>query len=227
MSAPRPVLRVPDDGRPSGRSRSPDDAVSPLESDGRIARSERTKHVIIEALHALHADGDLSPTATRIAERAGVSRRTVWQHFSNSEELIVVAGQVDRAKVRKMATPIPGDSHLANRIALLIRQRVRVFETMAPGWRAARVWQPASPQLRRDREQMLRAARKELEQVFARELEQLPVRRRRTLVDALMAVTIWSFWESLRVDLGLTVPRARTLVLTMVTTVMAEAGFRS
>lgn len=199
----------------------------PLESDGRVARSERTKFVIIEALHALHADGDLSPTATRIAERAGVSRRTVWQHFSNSEELIVVAGQADRARVREMTSPISRDPQLGERVALLVQQRVRVFEAMAPGWRAARVWQPSSPQLKRDREQMLRAARNELEHLFARELEQLPVRQRRALTDALQAVTIWSFWESLRVELGLTVARARTLVLATVTTLLAEAGFPS
>lgn len=227
VSAPRPVLSAPDGDRSSSDRNAPDGAPSPLESDGRIARSERTKHDIIEALHALHADGDLSPTASRIAERAGVSRRTVWQHFSNSEELIVVAAQVDRDKVRRMTAPVPRDGPLADRITLLVRQRSRVFEAMAPGWRAARIWRHTSPQLRRDREQMLRAARTELEEIFAPELAQLAPRHRRPLVDALMAVTLWSFWESLRTDVGLTVARARGLVLQTVTALLREAGFPS
>src|SRR4051794_41945586 len=63
--------------------------------DGRVARSARTKLAIVDALRSLHHDGDLRPTATRVADRAGVSLRTVWQHFDDLEALLVEAGRRD------------------------------------------------------------------------------------------------------------------------------------
>jgi AcrR family transcriptional regulator len=58
-------------------------------SDGRAVRSARSHRAIVDAMRALHADGDLHPTARRIAERAGVSLRTVWQQFADMEALLV------------------------------------------------------------------------------------------------------------------------------------------
>ena len=43
--------------------------------------------LLLEHMRALHAEGDLRPTAPRIAERAGVSLRTVWQQFTDMETL--------------------------------------------------------------------------------------------------------------------------------------------
>ncbi|HEY0938137.1 MAG TPA: hypothetical protein VGD91_30885, partial [Trebonia sp.] len=61
-------------GRPAGDNEP---------ADGRAARSHRSRRAIVEALRALHAEGDLRPTAPRVAERAGVSVRTVWQQFAD------------------------------------------------------------------------------------------------------------------------------------------------
>ena len=49
------------------------DAVSESEalpSDGRAARAARTRAAIVDALLALLEEGDLQPTANRIADRA-------------------------------------------------------------------------------------------------------------------------------------------------------------
>jgi hypothetical protein len=61
-------------------------------SDGRVARSHRSRRAIVDAMRALHAEGDLRPTAPRVAERAGVSLRTVWQQFADMAQ----AGSADR-----------------------------------------------------------------------------------------------------------------------------------
>jgi hypothetical protein len=63
--------------------------------DGRFARSARTRLAIVDALRALNQAGDVRPTAARVAERAGVSLRTVWQHFDDLESLLLEAGQRD------------------------------------------------------------------------------------------------------------------------------------
>ena len=51
--------------------------------DGRLARSARTRHAVVDALLDLLGEGDLRPTAARIAERAGVSLRIVFHHFED------------------------------------------------------------------------------------------------------------------------------------------------
>ncbi len=57
-------------------------------SDGRIARGERTREAIVEAHAELLREGVLKPTAKVIAERAGVSVRTLWLNFKDLETLL-------------------------------------------------------------------------------------------------------------------------------------------
>jgi TetR/AcrR family transcriptional regulator, regulator of autoinduction and epiphytic fitness len=195
-------------------------------SDGRVARSHRTRRTIVDAMRSLHAEGDLRPTALRIAERAGVSLRTVWQQFSDMETLLVEAIRRDNEILSSLLERIDPDQPLARRVALFVGQRSRVFEQMAPTWRAARINEPFSEPLRRNKSLTLAAARSELEAVFALELSRLTEDKRRLLLDGLHAISIWSFWESLRSDLGLAPARATELVTAAFTTLLAEAGFR-
>src|SRR3954449_1707672 len=96
----------PSDGQPSDLQ--PSDVVSGdgVTGDGRAARSVRTRRAIVDAMRALHHEGDLRPTAPRIAERAGVSVRTVWQHFDDLETLLVEAGRRDLEIARSFVAPI-------------------------------------------------------------------------------------------------------------------------
>ena len=55
--------------------------------DGRRARGLRTRDAIVSALLELIAEGDIAPTAQRIADRARVSVRSVYQHFVDVEGL--------------------------------------------------------------------------------------------------------------------------------------------
>jgi TetR/AcrR family transcriptional regulator of autoinduction and epiphytic fitness len=201
--------------------------VSDVEpSDGRAARSHRTRRAIIEAMRALHAEGDLRPTAPRIADRAGVSLRTVWQQFADREALIVEAVRRDHEILRSLVEKIEPDQPLAARVESFVSQRARVLEEMTPTWRAARVDTPFSDELRRNKARKNAGGKAELELVFAPELARLPGRQRRQLTDSLHAVSIWSFWESLRTDLGLSPLQASELVSNTFTALFAQAGLR-
>src|SRR5437016_665582 len=138
--------------------------------DGRIARSQRTRRAIVDALRALHHEGDLRPTAPRVADRAGVSLRTVWQHFADLETLLVEAGRRDLEIARAFVEPIPATLPLGDRIDRVARQRARMFEEMAPPWRAARLHEPFSGQIKNNRDRLVRLGREQLEQTFAPEL---------------------------------------------------------
>jgi TetR/AcrR family transcriptional regulator of autoinduction and epiphytic fitness len=177
-------------------------------------------------MRALHAEGDLRPTAPRVAERAGVSLRTVWQQFADMEALLVEANRRDNEILRSLMEPIDPDQPLALRIALLTSQRARILEQMTPSWRAARLQQPFSEELRRNKAQTLAMAKAELDTVFAPELAKLAGKKRQELREGLHAISIWSFWESLRTELGLSPRQAEKLVRVTVTALLAEAGFR-
>lgn len=200
------------------------DDVEP--SDGRAARSHRTRRAIIDAMRALHAEGDLRPTALRIADRAGVSLRTVWQQFADREALLLEAVRRDHEILRSLVARIEPDQPLGDRVESFVSQRARVLEEMTPTWRAARIHQPFSDQLRRNRARKNAGGRAEIELVFAPELARLADQERRQLLDALHAISIWSFWESLRTDLGLSPLQARELLSSTFTALLAHAGCR-
>jgi TetR/AcrR family transcriptional regulator, regulator of autoinduction and epiphytic fitness len=202
-----------------------DQAVDIEPVDGRAARSHRTRRAILDAMRALHAEGDLRPTVPRIAARAGVSLRTVWQQFADREALLVEAVRRDREIQRSLVSRIDPGRPLAARVEAFVTQRARVLEEMTPTWRAARVHQPFSDELQSDRKRRNSGGRAEVEQVFAPELSTLPRQQRERLVDALHALSLWSFWESLRTDLELGPLAAKETLTSTFTAVLAAAGF--
>ena len=62
-------------------------AAKEKKSDGRHERTERTRQCILDATRDLILEGNLQPTTTQIAKNAGVTTRTLFQHFSDAETL--------------------------------------------------------------------------------------------------------------------------------------------
>ena len=210
VARPRPPARATSDSEPA---------------DGRAARSLRSRRAIVDAMRALHAEGDLRPTAPRVAERAGVSVRTVWQQFADMETLLVEANRRDFEILKSLTKRIDPELPLPARVAGFTSQRARILEQMTPTWRAARIHEPFSAELSRSRAVTLAKAKAELETVFTSELAELPGKRRQWLLDGLHAISIWSFWESLRTELGLGLDQAEELFRHTFSALLAEAGF--
>jgi TetR/AcrR family transcriptional regulator, regulator of autoinduction and epiphytic fitness len=208
--------------QPGSRGRIPGDSEP---ADGRVARSHRSREAIVDAMRALHAEGDLRPTAPRVAERAGVSVRTVWQQFADMETLLVEANRRDHEIMRSLVKRIDPDQPLAARVALFTGERARVLEQMTPSWRAARIHEPFSAELKRNKVRVLATAKAHLEKVFAPELTKLAGIKRQQLLDGLHAVSVWSFWETLRTELCLGPGQAEELLRATFTALFAEAGF--
>ena len=55
--------------------------------DGRRRRSDRSRRQIIEALFDLISEGNVSPSAASVAERAKVGLRTVFRHFEDMDSI--------------------------------------------------------------------------------------------------------------------------------------------
>lgn len=154
---------------------------------------------MVRALLDLIAAGDLRPTARRIAERAGISLRSVYVHFDDLEDLFLAAAHEQTLLVADLAHRVPPTGPLSERVAAYVKQRCAVLEAVAPVQRAAGLQEPFSPTLSRLLDFARRMAREDLSRVFEPELAPLdPLLRRRRLA-TLDAIASSSTWRALRV----------------------------
>lgn len=169
--------------------------------DGRTLRSLRTREAIVDATIGLLEDGDLRPTAPRVAERAAVSVRSVFQHFDDLETLHASVAErlVDRVAV--LVVPVPCELPLADRLDRFVRQRALLLEAVTPIRRAAGVHGPFSGEITARLRAGQAFLRDEVVQTFAPELDAAGDHRDE-LLDALDAVLGWPTWEGLRTGIG-------------------------
>jgi TetR/AcrR family transcriptional regulator of autoinduction and epiphytic fitness len=171
--------------------------------DGRVLRGRRNREAVVVALLGLVAEGDLSPTAKAIAERAGISRRSVFQHFADVESIYEAAGARVGADLRPLLGPIDTTLSLPARVEALAEVRRALLETVDPIARAARVREPFSPQLQASRRALSAMMREQCRQAFAPELADRLPEDADQLVTAIAGALSWSLWNHLRADLGL------------------------
>jgi TetR/AcrR family transcriptional regulator of autoinduction and epiphytic fitness len=177
--------------------------------DGRTVRAERTRQALVDALLGLLDAGELSPTAAAIAQRAGVSERSVFQHFPDREALFEAVARQQYERVMPTLRPVDASLPLEERIDQFTRQRARLYELIGGVRRAALLIEHESPAVAGWLTTARRAKAAEAERVFRRELEAIPADEREPLRAALVAVCAWPAWESWRAHQRLGVSRAR------------------
>ena len=190
-------------------------STPPPRVDGRTARSERTRKAIVDAHVSLITDGDLRPTADRIAKLAGVSLRALWSHFADMEALFAASGQRILERRDAVHEPIPPDRPLAERIAAYCRQRQRMLELIGPAARASALKEPFSPALQRYRRLHVERVREEARVLFAAEID-----GDEELLTSVTAVSTWNHWETLRTPLGLSPDEARACLQRTITALL-------
>ena len=167
-------------------------------SDGRRERSAKTRAAIADALLDLLGDGHLRPTAKEIAERAGVSVRTVYVHFDDLEDLFCVAVRQQYARVAPLLEPVTLDGSLHTRVVALVERRIRLYARIGAVGLATRLQAPFSPMLARVVRDAHARSRAELERVFAPELDALTAAHRATTLAVLDVLTGPETWQTLR-----------------------------
>lgn len=181
--------------------------------DGRNLRAQRTRMAIVDATIDLVAGGDLEPTAPRVAERAGVSVRSVFQHFDDLQGLFAAVGDRVLERLGALALDIDPALPLDDRIARVAAQRGVMLESITPIRRAAIInaWSSAAVTERIERgHDFLRA---EVETVFGPELADTDPAQRPLLLDTLDAILSWGMWEQLRGTLALDPDGAQAVIV--------------
>ena len=180
--------------------------------DGRRARSARTREAIVDAFISLIEAGDLKPTAAAIAARAGLSVRSVFQHFADLEDLLLAVSDHQTNRIASLFTGVQYDGDLPSRIDVFVAYRARLFETIAPIRRSAMLQAPFSRVVAARLELARTLHRLDIERAFGPELDAARTAGDGALGDALLAVCSFVVWDEMRRFSGLDVEAARAVL---------------
>lgn len=176
-------------------------------ADGRVARGERTRDAIVEAHTALLREGTLKPTGKIIAERAGISLRTLWLNFNDLEALLEATTAYWLTSDEALRHPVDPSLALEQRVDDYCAQRAARLENIAPAVRSAVLGEPFSAALQASRRLHVQRSLDDLSDAFGAELESAGTGRE-ALLASLFVATSWSTWISLRDELDLDVAAA-------------------
>lgn len=183
-------------------------ASPPVPTDGRAARALRTREAIVDACIAMVEEGDVRPTAPRLAERAGVSVRSVFQHFDDLPSLHIAVTQRIAERMSALLVPADTDLPLGPRIERFVEHRSALLEALTPFQRAAQVHSPFAPEIRLAITQSASYLGNEVAATFAPELDACEPGEREELLEALTAAASWATWDVVR-ERGVPLERAR------------------
>ncbi|MBL0897155.1 MAG: TetR/AcrR family transcriptional regulator [Reyranella sp.] len=193
---------------------------------GRVDRVARTREAIVASALALAAAGQVAPIVRDIAQMAGVSARTVFQHFADTAELYVaVLGRVLASLVGE-APELVASSPVEERIARLVDKCADRYEQLRPMWTFVETLQRRSTEAADMISRVYSANSANLAQAFAPELGGLPPESRRRALTALALAIAPESWVVLRQRLGLSVDQAREELGFVVKSVFATAVAR-
>jgi TetR/AcrR family transcriptional regulator, regulator of autoinduction and epiphytic fitness len=179
--------------------------VTENETDGRRLRREQNREAVLDALVALFRAGNYQPGAAEIAERAGLSPRSLFRYFDDVDDLHQAATnrQLQRASTLAQFDTSP-EAPTAVKIERVVQARARLFEELGPAARAMRACAHRYPRLARQLRANRSFLRDQLRVAFAPELAG-PAAARFPAIDALCS---FESYELLRFDQNLS--RAKT-----------------
>ena len=143
--------------------------------DGRTARRNRNKEAVLDALIEMANEGRAEPPIEEIAERAGVSYRSVYRYFEDRTDLMLSA----ISRVMGETWPIfdveeLGDGSLDERIERLVAVRLDAYHRLAPLTRAAVHLRANEPDVIEKYDRVREYLREQLATQFGPELSALP-----------------------------------------------------
>jgi TetR/AcrR family transcriptional regulator of autoinduction and epiphytic fitness len=179
--------------------------------DGRTQRRERNREAVIEALLDIIRGGDIEPSASAIADRAGVSHRSVFRYFADLDDLVRTAVDHEFKRAYPLGViPEIGQGSLERRVDALIDSRLRVYSATFQVSEMARMRSSTIPAIDEGLRIISDVQRTQFRRNFALELE------RRAgdptvefMVDAAMVLTCFESYSHHRRIFGHSMERVR------------------
>ena len=168
--------------------------------DGRRVRREQNVEAVVEAMLDLLGEGQLNPGAAAVAERSGVSLRSVFRYFDDMDSLTerAIARQMERAA--QYFDLLDATGPVEERAAALARHRLVQHAALAPYARVAILRAgPEYPAVAQGLATRRDALRRQVEALFAPELDALDRPQRDEVLAALearhLASRSWTSWS--------------------------------
>ena len=191
---------------------STDEKAETPQLDGRRARSRSSRSKIVEAMLHLVGNGDVAPSAVRVADIAGVGLRTVFRHFDDMDALYREMSAVIEERVLPIiAQPLTGSNWKA-KMSEIADRRAIVFETILPYRISANLKRFQSSYLMQDYQRLLKAEADGIEVLLPESVKKDTVGMR-----GLNVILSFQTWRLLRHDQGLTNDDARHVIKRLLT----------
>jgi len=175
--------------------------------DGRKQRSERSRQAIVDAMLEIIMSGKMEPSAAEIAEKAGVSARTVFRHFEEMDSLYSEMTERMEAEILPIIQqPFTGEGWRAQLDQLLDR-RAMIYERIMPLKIAASIRRFGSDYLMLNYQRFVHLERTGLEGVLPDS-----IRKDAALFSAVEMCAGFQTWRRLRQDQELSTDQAAKVV---------------
>lgn len=167
------------------------DAADPEPTlDGRAARRERNIALVLDTVVEMFSENAMVPTIEQVANRSGLSVRSLYRYFADPDELAEAAIERNRRRAVTLATiEAIGEGPLDRRVDDFVASRWRLYDAMGAAFRASVHHALRQPRLAallgRRRDEL----RRQLEEQFAPELAALAADERAVVVAAADALT--------------------------------------
>jgi len=181
--------------------------------DGRRIRSQRSRSAVARALLDLVRETRQMPTMDAVADRANVSRRSVFRHFADTNELIVAATQLQRDEVFARFHSRDISSLPEPELITAVAQRLgRLWEYISPVRDVARSMRAQNPVIDRMLREDEVTHRNYLNTVFSTSLGLAVEADRELFLRSMVLASSWPTWIGMRRDQQLTVVEARRVM---------------
>lgn len=184
-----------------------------MKIDGRRARRDRNHELVLDAVRTLFTEEMLFPSMEAVAQRSGVSVRSLYRYFDDVESLVSAAVQRSMQLGSERAhIPSFGRGPFDERVSRFIETRVALYEFQSAGFRASRFHAPNVPQLREALDATRRFLRDQVEGQFATELRALNRRERFLALSSCDAISQFDSIDYLRRDRQATVSECKEIL---------------
>jgi len=143
--------------------------------DGRHVRRDRNRDSVVVAMLDLFNEGNYAPSAEEIAERAGLSSRSLFRYFDDIDDLARAAIRHHIERVRPaLELDVNHDAPFADRVAAFVDQRLRLFEAIGAIGLVARLRAPFQTLIAAELTVARSFLRNQIARLFTVELDAMP-----------------------------------------------------
>ncbi len=188
-----------------------------LHPDGRRQRSQASRAKIVTAFMELIESGDPSPSAARVAERAGVGLRSVFRHFDDMDSLYAEIDKTLNTQWGPVLSKPYESSDWREQLIELVERRAKVNEAIYPHRIMTSLARFRSELLMSNYKRLLKYEKDALGAILPKSVQKDKQRSR-----AILLATSFDSWRLFRQDEGMSNKQVIATMSQMVRDVVAQ-----